>query len=96
MEQIFMKPSFIICNKMILDFIKLKIPLIVRSITLRFILQEEMHVMGEDMWYVYSIELSRYRRREAKAASGLGFCLVAYIENLIPFDLSSLLPPRSH
>lgn len=63
--------------KMILDFIKLEIPLIVRSIMLRFILRGEMHVMGEAMWYVFSIELSRYRRREVEAASGLGFCLVA-------------------
>lgn len=63
--------------KMILYFIKLEIPLIVRSIMLRFILQEEMHVMGEDMWYMFSIELSRYRRREAEAASGWGFCLDA-------------------
>ena len=63
--------------KMILYFIKLEIPLIERSIMLRFILQEEMHVMGEDMWYMFSIELSRYRRREVEAASGLGFCLVA-------------------
>lgn len=47
--------------KMTLYFIKLEIPLIVSSIMLRFILQEERHVMGKDMWYVFSIEFSRYK-----------------------------------
>lgn len=52
--------------KMTLYFIKLEIPLIVSSIMLRFILQEERYVMGEDMWYVFSIEFSRYKGEKQK------------------------------